>query len=180
MMLPLLVFPAVADFAYGKIVKSFEFVFANRMIDLPFSLPFFQWLLNEEATLSTIDLRNIDPTIATTVTQLESIVRKKRRIEEDAKMTPTERQAQIKNLTMDGCPIEDLGLDFTLPGYAGIELRKGGKDTTVTIENLHYYVRLVTHWLLVEGVNTQVPMLKLFFFDVTDSMSKQASVCSGS
>ena len=106
------------------------------MIDLPFSLPFFQWLLFEEHVLTTGDLRNIDPTIATTVTQLEGIVRKKRRLEEDTKMTPTERQAQIKSLTMDGCPIEDLGLDFTLPGYAGIELRKGGKDLAVTIENL--------------------------------------------
>ena len=29
---------------------------------------------------------------------------------------------------MDGCPVEDLGLDFTLPGYPNIELMKGGKD----------------------------------------------------
>ena len=28
---------------------------------------------------------------------------------------------------MDGCPVEELGLDFTLPGYPNIELRKGGR-----------------------------------------------------
>ncbi len=57
---------------------------------------------------------------------------------------------------MDGCPIEDLGLDFTLPGYAGFELRKGGKDLSVTIDNLQQYVKLITHWLLIEGVALQV------------------------
>ena len=158
----------------NKIKAKFQFigrfiakaVLDNRMIDLPFSLPFFQWLLNEEATLATLDLRNIDPTIAATVTQLESIVWKKRRLEEDPKLTPTERQSQIKSLTMDGCPIEDLGLDFTLPGYAGIELRKGGKDMTVSIDNLQQYVRLVSHWLLVEGVNTQMDAVREGFESV--------------
>ena len=57
---------------------------------------------------------------------------------------------------MDGCPVEDLGLDFTLPGYPNIELRKGGKDINVNVDNLGQYVRLVSHWLLVEGVATQV------------------------
>ena len=59
---------------------------------------------------------SIDPTIANTVSQLEGIVRKKRRLEEDDKITDSERQLKIRNLTMDGCPVEDLGLDFTLPG----------------------------------------------------------------
>lgn len=99
------------------------------------------------------DLRNIDPTIASTVSQLEGIVRKKRRLEEDAKLTPSEKQLRLKNLTMDGCPVEDLGLDFTLPGYPNIELMKGGKDVTVTLENLAQYVKLVSHWLLIEGVS---------------------------
>ena len=49
----------------------------------------------------------------------EGIVRKKRRLEEDTKISPAERQALIKSLTLDGCPIEDLGLDFTLPGKLG-------------------------------------------------------------
>ena len=41
------------------------------MVDLPFSLPFYQWLLKEESTFTSQDLRNIDPTIASTVSQLE-------------------------------------------------------------------------------------------------------------
>lgn len=60
----------------------------------------------------------------------------------------------------DGCPIADLGLNFTLPGHASIELRRGSRDTAVTIQNLHQYVTLVTQWFLVEGVQAQFEALR--------------------
>ena len=68
-----------------KIKSKFNFVgkfiakavLDNRMVDLPFSLPFYQWLLKEESNLTSQDLRNIDPTIASTVSQLEGNVKKK-------------------------------------------------------------------------------------------------------
>lgn len=43
---------------------------------------------------------------------------------------------------MNGCSVEDLGLDFTLPGFPNIELKKGGKDIPVTIHNLEEYLRV--------------------------------------
>lgn len=43
---------------------------------------------------------------------------------------------------MNGCSVEDLGLDFTLPGFPNIELKKGGKDVPVTIYNLEEYLRV--------------------------------------
>ena len=45
---------------------------------------------------------------------------------------------------MNGCSVEDLGLDFTLPGFPNIELKKGGKDVPVTIYNLEEYLRVGT------------------------------------
>ena len=45
---------------------------------------------------------------------------KKQKLEKDPKLSATEKRDQMKQLTMDGCPIEDLGLDFTLPGYPNI------------------------------------------------------------
>jgi len=62
--------------------------------------------------------------------------------------------------------VEDLGLDFTLPGYPNIELRKGGKDKGVTLDNLGQYVRLVSHWLLVEGVSCQMKAVQEGFESV--------------
>jgi E3 ubiquitin-protein ligase TRIP12 len=44
---------------------------------------------------------------------------------------------------MDGCSIEDLDIDFTLPGYSHIELKKGGKDIPVTLENLEEYLQVL-------------------------------------
>ena len=67
---------------------------------------------------------------------------------------------------MDGCPVEDLGLDFTLPGYPNIELMKGGKDVIVTLDNLAQYVKLVSHWLLIEGVSSQMESVREGFESV--------------
>lgn len=148
----------------GKFIA--KAVLDNRMVDLPFAIPFYRWLLRDETALTTKDLLNIDPTIANTVSQLEGIVRKKRKLEEDDKIPANEKQLQLKELTMDGCPIEDLGLDFTLPGYPSIELRKGGKDMAVTLDNLASYVKLVSHWMLIEGVSYQMEAVREGFESV--------------
>lgn len=49
---------------------------------------------------------------------------------------------QISKITLDGCPIEDLGLNFTLPGHPTIELRKSGQNIDVTIDNLEKYIQV--------------------------------------
>jgi hypothetical protein len=45
---------------------------------------------------------------------------------------------------MDGVSVEDLDINFTLPGYPSIELKKGGQDITVCLDNLEEYLQ-VTH-----------------------------------
>ena len=66
-------------------------------------------------------------------------------------------------LTLDGCPIEDLNLDFTLPGYSSIELKKGGKYIQTKLDNLDQYVKLLRHWTLTEGVRRQMEAFKAGF-----------------
>lgn len=51
-------------------------------------------------------------------------------------------QQALESLNINGCSVEDLGLDFTLPGFPNIELKKGGKDVAVTIYNLEEYLRV--------------------------------------
>jgi len=164
-----------------KIKNKFQFlgkfmakaVLDNRMIDLPFSQPFFKWMLQEEHVLDTQDLSGIDPEIANTVNHLQGIVRKKAKLESNEKLSAMERHERISCLTMDGCPIEDLGLDFTLPGYPNIELRKGGKDMSVTLDNLSDYINLVSHWMQIEGVSTQMESLREGFNTVFPIVSLQ-------
>ncbi|KAF5401746.1 HECT-domain protein, partial [Paragonimus heterotremus] len=51
--------------------------------------------------------------------------------------------------------IEDLCLNFVLPGYE-IELLKNGSHIMVTGNNLGDYIRLVAHWLVIEGASRQM------------------------
>ncbi|XP_051512203.1 E3 ubiquitin-protein ligase TRIP12 isoform X2 [Myxocyprinus asiaticus] len=126
-----------------------------RLLDLPLGLPFYKWMLRHESSISSHDLINIDPGVAKSIQHLEDIIRQKKRIEQDRSHTRETLQQALESLNMNGCSVEDLGLDFTLPGFPNIELKKGGKDVPVTIHNLEEYLRLVVYWTLNEGVSRQ-------------------------
>ncbi|XP_075057748.1 E3 ubiquitin-protein ligase TRIP12 isoform X10 [Mixophyes fleayi] len=126
-----------------------------RLVDIPLGLPFYKWMLRQESSLTSHDLVNIDPVVAKSVYHLEEIVRQKKRLQQDKAQTKESLQFALQSLNMSGCSIDDLGLDFTLPGFPNIELKKGGKDTQVTIQNLDQYVQLVIYWALNEGVSRQ-------------------------
>uniref|UniRef100_A0A7M4E849 E3 ubiquitin-protein ligase n=1 Tax=Crocodylus porosus TaxID=8502 RepID=A0A7M4E849_CROPO len=126
-----------------------------RLVDLPLGLPFYKWMLRQETSLTSHDLFSIDPVVAKSIYHLEDIVRQKKRLEQDKTQTKESLQYALEALTMNGCSVEDLGLDFTLPGFPNIELKKGGKDVPVTIHNLEEYLRLVIFWALNEGVARQ-------------------------
>ena len=66
--------------------------------------------------------------------------------------TAESRRLAHENLTMDGCSVEDLGLDFVLPGYPNIELKKGGKDIGVTLDNLDEYLRVSMPCKMICGI----------------------------
>ncbi|KAI8120764.1 E3 ubiquitin-protein ligase TRIP12 [Lucilia cuprina] len=131
----------------SKVKSKFKFlgkfmakaVMDSRMLDLPFSIPFYRWILNEEHSVGLADLSRVAPEVQSTLVRLQDV---------------------IESLDLDGCPIADLGLDFILPGHANIELCRGGRDTPVTVHNLHQYISLVTYWFLVEGVQKQFEALK--------------------
>ncbi|XP_067450592.1 E3 ubiquitin-protein ligase TRIP12 isoform X2 [Thunnus thynnus] len=126
-----------------------------RLLDLPLGLPFYKWMLRQEMSVSSHDLVNIDPGVAKSIQHLEDIIRQKKRLEQDRSQTRETLQQALESLNMNGCSVEDLGLDFTLPGFPNIELKKGGKDVPVTIYNLEEYLRLVVYWTLNEGVSRQ-------------------------
>lgn len=55
-----------------------------------------------------------------------------------------------------------------MPGFPNIELRKGGKEIAVTLNNLGNYIDLVSYWSLVEGVSKQMEAFKDGFNSVFD------------
>nr|XP_022913625.1 E3 ubiquitin-protein ligase TRIP12 isoform X2 [Onthophagus taurus] len=140
-------------------------VMDSRMLDLPFSLIFYKWLLNHEHCLSLSDLAHIAPEIYKNLRKMQEVVRKRDGILSDAELGTSERNSMIEALDFDGCSIADLSIDFVLPGH-NIELMRNGKSTPVTIHNLHQYVSLVSHWYLYEGVQRQMESLREGFESV--------------
>ena len=74
-------------------------------------------------------------------------------------------QLALESLTLDNSTIESLDLTFEVPGY-NIEMKKGGRDTVVTIHNLENYLNLLVHWTMREGVERQMEALKEGFDSV--------------
>ncbi|KAF5283720.1 hypothetical protein FQR65_LT13755 [Abscondita terminalis] len=140
-------------------------VMDSRMLDLPFSLTFYRWLLGQEQCLTMTDLIHLSPSIYRTLRKMEEIVRKRDSILSNMETSSDDKALEIEKLSFDGCPIEDLNLDFVMPGY-NFDLMKNGKNTQVTINNMHLYTNLVTHWFLVEGVNRQMEALREGFESV--------------
>ncbi|XP_057663764.1 E3 ubiquitin-protein ligase TRIP12 isoform X1 [Diorhabda carinulata] len=156
-----------------KIKSKFRFlgkfmakaVMDSRMLDLPFSVTFYRWLLGQETSLTLSDLRHVDPELYKTLRKMHYLVRQRDAILDDPRISREDKTIELEKLTLDGCPIEDLGIDFVVPGY-NIELMKSGKSTGVTIHNLHAYVKLMTHWILQEGVSRQMESLREGFESV--------------
>lgn len=127
-------------------------VMDSRMLDIPLCTTFYKWLLNQESCFNLSDLMYIVPEVYQTIARFQPILVTKYNIENNPSLSAEEKEDAINSLNLDGCLIEDLGLDFTLPGYPHIDLRKDGRDISVTIHNLSQYCKLVVHWYLYEGI----------------------------
>lgn len=129
----------------------------SRMLDLPLSLAMYKWMLGQEGSLSLADMDSIDPGLAQSLRQLHQVVQEKRRLERDRSLSPACVRRRVEALQLDGCQVELLGLDFTLPGGGGqLELRRGGAQMGVTVHNLAQYLALTVHWAALEGVRRQM------------------------
>ncbi|XP_063890837.1 E3 ubiquitin-protein ligase TRIP12 isoform X2 [Helicoverpa armigera] len=141
-------------------------VMDSRMVDIPLSVSMYRWLVSEEQWLSLSDVRHVAPELWRSLCRLRSVAERARQLAADPRHSPDQRTQLISALELDGCPIEELGLDFILPGDGCTELRRGGRDLPVTAHNLHNYIDLVTHWLLYEGVTKQMEAFREGFESV--------------
>mmetsp|Transcript_60146 Transcript_60146/g.106484 ORF Transcript_60146/g.106484 Transcript_60146/m.106484 type:complete len:385 (-) Transcript_60146:521-1675(-) len=135
----------------------------NRLVDLPLSVPFLRSILGLE--LGMADLAEINPHLAKTLTRLQALATRRQAVI-SAGGKPAELESAIAALTLDGCAVSELGLDFTLPGQPEVELLPQGAEKTVTIDNLGLYVKRVLEVSLLEGVRAQVASFCKGFSDV--------------
>nr|XP_026484610.1 E3 ubiquitin-protein ligase TRIP12 isoform X1 [Vanessa tameamea]XP_026484611.1 E3 ubiquitin-protein ligase TRIP12 isoform X1 [Vanessa tameamea] len=141
-------------------------VMDSRMVDIPLSVSMYRWVVSEQTWLGLSDVRHVAPELWRSLCRLRRVADRAQTLAADTRHTPEQRSQMINALELDGCPIEELGLDFILPGDGCTELRRGGSDLPVTAHNLHEYIALVTHWLLYEGVTKQMDAFKEGFESV--------------
>ncbi|KAK4945791.1 Ubiquitin fusion degradation protein 4 [Elasticomyces elasticus] len=138
----------------------------SRIIDIAFNPTFFK-VGAISSMIPTIGLlRTIDQDLANSLSQLHQFVNAKTKIELDSSMTKLEKQQAIEDLTIRGAKVEDLMLDFTLPGYPDIELVENGSNISVTMGNVQHYIEQVLDMSLGRGVRTQIESFQAGFSQV--------------
>ncbi|EXJ70931.1 E3 ubiquitin-protein ligase TRIP12 [Cladophialophora psammophila CBS 110553] len=163
----LLLFKTLGKFVARSMLDS-------RIIDIAFSPTFFKMGGVSNAAPSVGLLRTIDQDLANSLSQLQQFLKAKTKIELDSCMTEIEKARAIEQLTIHGAKVEDLMLDFTLPGYPGIELIPNGSNVTVTMENIQQYIERVLDLSLGSGVRAQIEAFQSGFSQVFSYSSLRA------
>ncbi|KAF5336031.1 hypothetical protein D9611_006309 [Ephemerocybe angulata] len=134
----------------------------SRIIDLSFNKVFLKIVLGEEVPVTIATLKLVDLELAKSLIKLQNIA-------SDSAEEPTDKLSR-KIAAIEKVQVEDLALDFTIPGY-DIELRPGGRDIAVTSENVHEYIEEVLEAIIGKGVQVQAKAFREGFskvFPVTD------------
>lgn len=146
----------------------------SRIIDLSFNPTFFR-IANHSTTLplSLGVLKSVDSHLAKSLKLLKQFATVKRQIDENPDLSGAGRAEAIASATVDGVHIENLGLDFVLPGDPTLELVKDGINTPVTMENVGTYVEKVIDMTVGTGVQQQIDSFKEGFSQVFPSSALQ-------
>ena len=146
----------------------------SRIIDVALSATFFKIGGITNAIPSIGLLRTIDQDLANSLSQLQQFVKAKTKIELDSSMTKEEKAQAIEELNIHGAKVEDLTLDFTLPGYPEIELIPNGAETTLATDNVQQYIDRVLDLSLGSGVRPQIEAFQAGFSQVFSYSSLRA------
>lgn len=139
----------------------------SRIIDVSFNPTFFR-MCDPSAMVSPSlgAVAAVDSDLAKSLKMLKKYASAKQRLEEDARLSDAERAVKIAGIRTNDALIEDLGLDFTLPGYPHIELLPHGSNINVTIDNVGQYISSVIDYTLGTGVARQLSAFREGFSQV--------------
>lgn len=150
----------------------------SRIIDISFNPTFFR-LGSDSTTLPSLGLvKTVDHDLASSLGQVNEFAVAKSRIEEDGRLNAAQKVHALQEISIQGASIEDLMLDFTLPGYPSIELIKDGSNTAVTIDNVALYVERVLDLTLGSGVRRQIDAFQAGFSQVFSYSALKAFTAS--
>ncbi|CAI8602656.1 unnamed protein product [Vicia faba] len=132
----------------------------GRVLDLHFSKAFYKLILGKE--LYVYDIQSLDPELGKVLHEFQALVNRKFFLE-----SVYEGNSELEQgLSFRDSRIEDLCLDFTLPGYPDIVLASGSDHTMVNMRNLEDYVSLIVDATVKSGISRQVEAFKSGFNQV--------------
>ncbi|GMJ00653.1 KAKTUS, UBIQUITIN-PROTEIN LIGASE 3 [Hibiscus trionum] len=164
---------ACEDSQFFKLIELFRLVGRvmakalqdGRLLDLPLSTSFYKLVLGQELDLH--DILSFDAEFGKILQELHLLVCRKQYLES----LGGDSSGAIADLRFHGASIEDLCLDFTLPGYPDYILKPG--DETVDINNLEEYISLVVDATVKSGIMRQMEAFRAGFNQVFDIASLQ-------
>lgn len=146
----------------------------SRIIDVSFNPTFFR-IANGHVPSSSIGLvKTVDHDLANSLAKMKQFVMAKDEIEQRVDMSSAQKAHALQDVCVQGARVDDLMLDFTLPGHPSIELVQNGSSTPVTIDNVGLYVDRVLEMTLGAGVTKQIEAFKSGFSQVFSYSSLRA------
>lgn len=139
----------------------------SRIIDVSFNPTFFRigdGLMTVVPSLGAI--KTVDSDLAKSLKLVKQFAQVKKRIDENGRLTAVQKVHAGHHVEVQGVRVEDLSLDFTLPGYPTIELVPNGSNIAVTIDNVGLYLDKVIDFTLGSGVQRQVDAFRAGFSQV--------------
>ncbi|EPE26658.1 Hect, E3 ligase catalytic [Glarea lozoyensis ATCC 20868] len=139
----------------------------SRIIDVSFNPTFFRIGDGSNPVNPSLGaVKTVDAQLAKSLKLIKKFAVAKKAIDENPKLSPAQKVDEAERLQIDKVSIDDLGLDFTLPGYSTIELLPNGANIAVTIENVELYLDKVIDMTLGSGVQRQVDAFRAGFTQV--------------
>ncbi|KAG9228679.1 hypothetical protein BJ875DRAFT_489629 [Amylocarpus encephaloides] len=139
----------------------------SRIIDVSFNPTFFRIGDGSNPVIPSLGaVKTVDAQLAKSLKLIKKFAVAKKTIDEDPNLTAAQKVASADALQVDKVSIDDLGLDFTLPGYSTIELLPNGSTISVTIDNVELYLEKVIDMTLGRGVQRQIDAFRAGFTQV--------------
>ncbi|KAK4687050.1 E3 ubiquitin-protein ligase TRIP12, partial [Tremellales sp. Uapishka_1] len=126
----------------------------SRIIDVNLNKVFLKLILGKPVRKNIATLKMVDLPLARSLERLQNYFYTRKEIEALKSLPPSSRRNKLATLTVGGAKLQDLSLDFTLPGY-DIELKPGGAGIDVDDSNLEEYIERVLDLTLGSGVSQQ-------------------------
>ncbi|KAK4160011.1 hypothetical protein QBC43DRAFT_220771 [Cladorrhinum sp. PSN259] len=139
----------------------------SRIIDLNFNPIFFRIGDESNAVRPSLGaVKSVDPVVARSLMLIKKFATAKKEIDENPNLTAAQKVHAIEHIVIDKIKLDDLYLDFTLPGYPEIDLIPNGSQTRLTIDNVDLYLEKVIDLTLGSGVRRQVDAFRTGFSQV--------------